>query len=143
MTDRDRLFVATKAPSHRQLRVGEEVRHILANILLRGDIPSRVLEDNPELKMDRSITITQVKISPDLRNATVYIMPLGGQNQKEAIAYLAKSCGYLRSQLGRKLNLKFAPTMVFLIDPSFAQAEKIETLIRQHVTPSIIQDETE
>lgn len=137
MTDRDRLFVATKAPSHRQLRVGEEVRHILANILLRGDIPSRVLEDNHELKMDRSITITQVKISPDLRNATVYIMPLGGQNQKEAIAYLTKSCGYLRSQLGRKLNLKFAPTMVFLIDPSFAQAEKIETLIRRHVTPSI------
>ena len=115
------LFTPSRAPSHRQLRVGEEVRHILSTLFLRSEFPE------PGLPI--SVTITQVKMSPDLRNATVYIMPLGGQYREETLTYLKEITGYIRHQLGKELQSKFTPTLRFRLDESFDQAERIEKLL--------------
>lgn len=121
------LFTPAKAPSHRLLRVGEEVRHILSSLFLRGDFPAPGLPT--------SVTITQVKMSPDLQHATVYIMPLGGQYKEETLAYLKEIAGFLRHQLGKELKAKFTPALRFHIDDSFEQAERIEKLLKEKLSP--------
>jgi ribosome-binding factor A len=110
-------------PSQRQLRVGEMLRHALADVLRRGDIR------DPELA-GVSVTITQVKPSPDMRHATVFCEPLGGKNAKGVIAALNKHKAFLRGEMGRLITLKFTPDLRFVEDESFAEAEKIETLLK-------------
>ena len=117
------LFTPSRAPSHRQLRMGEEVRHILSSLFFRSKLP--------EPGLPASVTITQVKMSPDLQNATVYIMPLGGQYREETLTYLKNITGYIRHQLGKELQSKFIPVLRFQLDGSFDEAERIEKLLKE------------
>jgi ribosome-binding factor A len=110
-------------PSQRQLRVGEMLRHALADILRQNDIR------DPDLD-GVSVTITQVKPSPDMRYATVYCEPLGGGNAKEVIAALNRHKGFLRGEMGHRIATKFTPELRFVEDESFAEALKIDTILR-------------
>ena len=110
-------------PSQRQLRVGEMLRHALAQILARADIRDPDLEGV-------SVTITQVKPSPDMRYATVYCEPLGGKNAKEIVAALNRHKGFLRGEMGHMISTKFTPDLRFVEDESFAEAEKIENILK-------------
>jgi ribosome-binding factor A len=114
---------ANTGPTQRQLRVGEMLRHALAEILRRGDIR------DPDLA-GISVTITQVKPSPDMRHATVFCEPLGGKNAKDVIAALNKHKGFLRGELGHVITTKFTPDLRFVEDESFAEAQKIETILK-------------
>jgi ribosome-binding factor A len=102
---KDTLLTPSRGPSHRQLRVGEEVRHILSTLFLRSEFPAPGLPT--------SVTVTHVNMSPDLQNATVYIMPLGGHYREETLAYLKEIAGYIRHQLGKALQTKFTPSLRF------------------------------
>jgi ribosome-binding factor A len=110
-------------PTQRQLRVGEMLRHALAQILNRANI------HDPDLD-GVSVTITQVKPSPDMRYATVYCAPLGGQNTDRIIAALNRHKGFMRGEMGHMISTKFTPDLRFVEDQSFAEAEKIENLLK-------------
>jgi|HubBroStandDraft_6_1064221.scaffolds.fasta_scaffold161816_3 ribosome-binding factor A len=110
-------------PSHRQLRVGESLRHALSEILSRGDVRDADLEGV-------SVTVTQVKPSPDMRHATVYCEPLGGKNARNVVDALNRHRGYIRGIMGRMITLKFTPDLRFEEDTSFAEAQKIETILK-------------
>jgi ribosome-binding factor A len=112
-----------QGPSHRQLRVGEMLRHALATILTRGDIRDDDLAGV-------SVTVTQVKPSPDMRHATVFVEPLGGENAKGVVSALNRHKAYLRGEMGHMIELKFTPELRFVEDMSFAEAQKIETLLK-------------
>jgi ribosome-binding factor A len=131
---------AKVGPSQRQLRVGELLRHALADVLRRGDVR------DPDL-VGVSVTVTQVIPSPDMRHATVFCEPLGGKNAGPVIKALNKHKGFLRGEMGRMIALKFTPELRFIEDTSFAEAEKIETLLKSaRVRPDLSQptvDETE
>jgi ribosome-binding factor A len=115
-----------QGPSQRQLRVGEMLRHALADVLRENDIR------DPELE-GVSVTITQVKPSPDMRYATVYCEPLGGQNAKQIVAALNRHKGFLRGEMGHRIAIKFTPDLRFVEDESFAEAQKIETILKSDV----------
>jgi ribosome-binding factor A len=117
-------------PSQRQLRVGELVRHTLAEVLTRGDVHDPVLEG-------RLITVPEVRMSPDLRLATIYVMPLGGRDEAQVIAALERNKRYLRGVVARSVNLKFAPDIRFRIDDRFDEAERIEKLL---LSPAVKRD---
>ncbi|HYK80772.1 MAG TPA: 30S ribosome-binding factor RbfA [Micropepsaceae bacterium] len=117
-----RNHAAQKGPSQRQLRVGELLRHALSDILRQTDIR------DPEL-VGVSVTVTQVKPSPDMRHATVFVEPLGGVNAAGTIAALNRHRGFLRGELGRGIELKFTPELRFVEDTSFAQAERIAQIL--------------
>jgi ribosome-binding factor A len=110
-------------PSQRQLRVGEALRHALAQVLREHEIR------DPELE-GVSVTVTQVKPSPDMRYATVYCEPLGGKHAKEIVAALNRHKGFLRGEMGHLIETKFTPELRFVEDESFAEAEKIETILK-------------
>lgn len=110
-------------PSQRQLRVGEALRHALAEILARNEIRDADLSGI-------SVTVTQVKPSPDMRHATVFVEPLGGQNVKAVLAALNRHKGFIRGGLGHLISLKFTPELRFIEDQSFAEAQKIETILK-------------
>jgi len=110
-------------PSQRQLRVGELVRHALAETLARGEVHDPVLEDHV-------ITVPEVRMSPDLRLATIYVMPLGGQDQTQVLAALDRNRKFLRGEIAHSVKLKFAPEIRFRIDERFDEAERIEKLLR-------------
>jgi ribosome-binding factor A len=110
-------------PSQRQLRVGEALRHAIAQILSRNEIRDPDLESI-------SVTITQVKPSADMRYATVYCEPLGGQHAKEIVAALNRHKGFVRGQMGHLIETKFTPELRFVEDDSFAEAQKIETILK-------------
>jgi len=114
---------STIGPSQRQLRVGETLRHALAEILVRGDI------HDPDL-MGVSVTITQVLPSGDMRHATAYCEPLGGKNADKIVAALNRHKAYLRGQMGHLIALKFTPELRFVEDTSFAEAERIENILK-------------
>lgn len=116
--------------SHRLLRVGEELRHALADVLARGDLRDPALEGV-------SITVSEVKPSPDLRHAMVYIMPLGGIEADHVLEGLRRSSGHLSSQVARRVRLKYFPRLVFRIDPSFDAVGRIENLLRD---PRVVRD---
>ncbi len=113
---------APKTPSQRALRVGELVRHRLAELIVRGDIHDEVLAS-------QVISISEVRMSPDLRLATAYIIPLGGKDTEAVIAAFNKHKKYIRGDVARHLNLKSAPEIRFMPDDSFAEAERIERLL--------------
>ncbi len=119
--------------SQRQLRVGELIRHELADMLSRGGIHDPVIEHH-------MITVPEVRMSPDLRLATIYVMPLGGHDEKEVIAALDRNKRYVRGEIARRVNLKFAPEIRFRIDERFDEAERIEKLLR---TPAVQRDLTD
>jgi ribosome-binding factor A len=110
-------------PSQRQLRVGETLRHAIAEILARGEVRDPDLEGV-------SVTVTQVKPSPDMRHALIYCEPLGGRNADRVIAALNRHRGFIRGLLGQLIRLKFTPELRFAEDESFAEAEKIETILK-------------
>ena len=110
-------------PSQRQLRVGEALRHALAEVMRENEIR------DPDLD-GVSVTVTQVKPSPDMRYATVYCEPLGGQNAKQIVAALNRHKGFLRGEMGHLLTMKFTPELRFVEDESFAEAQKIETILK-------------
>ena len=110
-------------PSQRQLRVGEALRHALAEVLTRNEIRDADLESV-------SVTITQVKPSPDMRYATVYCEPLGGENAKTIITALNRHKGFLRGEMGHLIATKFTPELRFVEDESFAEAQKIENILK-------------
>jgi ribosome-binding factor A len=110
-------------PSQRQLRVGEVLRHALSEILSREEVR------DPDLD-GVSITVTQIKPSADLRHAIVFCEPLGGKNADRVIEALNRHRGYLRGVLGHAVQLRFTPELRFAEDDSFAEAEKIETLLK-------------
>ncbi|HWA88405.1 MAG TPA: 30S ribosome-binding factor RbfA [Rhizomicrobium sp.] len=112
-----------QGPSQRQLRVGEMLRHALATILMRGEIRDDDLKGV-------SVTVTQVKPSPDMRHATVFVEPLGGKNANAIVAALNRHKAFLRGEMGHMIALKFTPELRFVEDTSFAEAEKIETLLK-------------
>jgi ribosome-binding factor A len=121
------------AGSQRQLRVGELIRHELADMLSRGAIHDPVIERH-------MITVPEVSMSPDLRLATIYVMPLGGHDEDEVIAALDRNKRYVRGEIARRVNLKFAPEVRFRIDERFDEAERIEKLLR---TPAVQRDLTD
>ncbi|HEX3936996.1 MAG TPA: 30S ribosome-binding factor RbfA [Xanthobacteraceae bacterium] len=116
--------------SQRQLRVGELIRHELAEMLTRGDIHDPVIEGH-------MITVPEVRMSPDLRLATIYIMPLGGRDEKPVLEALERNKRYVRGVIARRVNLKFAPDIRFRLDERFGEAERIEKLLR---TPIVQRD---
>src|SRR5262245_53466670 len=117
-------------PSQRALRVGELIRHALSDMLTRGDVHDPVLEGH-------LVTVPEVRMSPDLRMATIYVMPLGGRDIKEVIAALDRNKRYLRGEIAHRVNLKFSPEIRFRVDERFDEAERIEKLLR---TPEVQRD---
>jgi ribosome-binding factor A len=117
-------------PSQRALRVGELIRHAVSEMLARGDVHDPVLEGH-------LITVPEVRMSPDLRLATIYVMPLGGRDIKEVIEALERNKRYLRGEIAHRVNLKFAPDVRFRADERFDEAERIEKLLR---TPAVQRD---
>lgn len=116
--------------SQRQYRVGEVLRHALAEILMRGELR------DPEI-VGLSITVTEVAISPDLRNATVWFMPLGGDRGAPVEAALARCAGYLRSQIAKSVALRYVPSLSFRLDLSFDEVDKIDRLLHD---PAVARD---
>lgn len=109
-------------PSQRQLRVGELIRHALAEMLARGDIHDDVLAKHV-------VTVPEVRLSPDLKLATCYIMPLGGLDIAPVLKALDSNKRYLRGEIAHRVNLKYAPDLRFRADESFAEAERIDALL--------------
>ena len=116
--------------SQRQLRVGEIVRHAIADILSQGSV------HDPDLE-GYIITVPEVRMSPDLKLATIYVMPLGGGASDVVIAALERNKKFLRGEVARRVNLKFAPDVRFRVDERFDEAERIEKLLR---TPAVQRD---
>jgi ribosome-binding factor A len=116
--------------SQRQLRVGELIRHALADMLARGEVHDPVIQSH-------MITIPEVRMTADLRLATIYVMPLGGRDVKEVIEALDRNKRYLRGEIAHHVNLKFAPEIRFRVDERFDEAERIEKLLR---TPEVRRD---
>jgi ribosome-binding factor A len=116
--------------SQRQLRVGEAVRHAIADILAHGSARDTDLEGH-------IITVPEVRMSPDLKLATIYVMPLGGRDIELVIEALERNKKFLRGEVARRVNLKFAPDIRFRVDERFDEAERIEKLLR---TPAVQRD---
>jgi ribosome-binding factor A len=116
--------------SQRQLRAGELVRHALAELLARGEVHDPVIQGH-------MITVPEVRMTADLRLATIFVMPLGGRDENEVLAALNRNKRYLRGEIARRINLKFAPDIRFRIDERFDEAERIENLLR---SPQVSRD---
>jgi ribosome-binding factor A len=116
--------------SVRLLRVGESVRHALADILARGDVHDDVLAKHV-------VSVTEVRMSPDLRDATVFVKPLLGTNEDAVIKALRTNTAYLQSEVARRVNNKYAAKLKFLADESFDEGSHIDTLLR---APKVAQD---
>jgi ribosome-binding factor A len=126
-----------KAPSQRMLRMGELVRHALAEVFSRGDVHDPVLETHV-------ITIPEVAMTPDLRHATAYVMPLGGKDERAVIDALNRNKKYLRGVVAKKVQAKFAPDLHFRLDERFDRAEQIDKLLKQpEVQRDLRKDEDE
>ena len=118
-------------PGQRQLRVGELVRHALSEILTRGDLREPALEGV-------IVTVPEVRLSPDLKIATAYVMPLGGKNADAIVEALDLHRKYLRGEVAHRINMKFAPDLRFRVDTSFAEGARIGALLR--ADPIVRQD---
>ena len=133
MTRSLRSAVPTGTLSLRQQRVGEEIRHALAEILLRSELRDPALSAT-------SITISEVSVSPDLKNAIVFVMPLGGESTPEVMAALGRATVFLRRQLARVVRLRHVPQLRFRADGSFDSANRIEQVFRR---PEVARDLTD
>ena len=117
-------------PSHRMLRVGELVRHAMSDLLTRGGVNDPTLDGSV-------ITVSRVKMSPDLKCATVYVLPLGGKDNESVLTALEKHRKYLRGEVAHKINMKFAPDVRFRLDDSFDNLDRIGELLN---SPKVKQD---
>ncbi len=120
----------TQALSQRQLRVGEEIRHLLARALERGDLHDAVLDTVP-------VTVSEVRVSPDLRHATAFVMSLGGLRLDEVLAALAKNAWAFNKMVARSLSLRYTPTVKFVADETFDEASHIDAVLRR---PEVARD---
>lgn len=111
-----------KPPSQRQLRAGELVRHALTDILSREEFADPALQG-------KSITITEVRVSPDLKNATAFAAPLGGTDMNKTIEALNRAAGFLRGRLSREVELRHTPSLRFISDDSYDEARRIDELL--------------
>ena len=116
--------------SVRVLRVGEQVRHALSDVLMRGDVHDDVLASH-------SVSVTEVRMSPDLRHATVFVKPLGGADETEVLAALKRNVRFLKGEVAHRVNTKYAADLKFLPDESFDEASHIDTLLR---SPKVARD---
>ncbi len=123
-------FSNKKGPSQRQLRAGELIRHALVELLQREPLRDPGLAGV-------SVTVSEVRVAPDLKQARVYAVPLGGGDAAPVIAALNRTAPYLRGLLGKKIQLKFTPSLTFLMDETFAEAEKIDALLAR---PDVARD---
>ena len=121
---------AGSAPSQRQLRVGEEIRHLLAELFAEGRL------HDPALAEAR-ITVTEVKISPDLKNATAFVLPFGGGDAQALAEALNHAAPFLRGEIAHALKLRFAPQIRFTADTSFDRAQRLDELFRE---PEVARD---
>lgn len=124
------LFSGKGAAGQRPLRVGEEIRHILADIFMRGECRS------PEL-FDVAITISEVRVSPDLKNATAYIMPLAGENKETLLQALKDAAPEIRHHLSKRIKLRHTPRLHFTLDVSYDEAQRIDSLLK---SPNVAKD---
>ena len=108
--------------SQRQLKVGEELRHLISNALLRSSFYDEHIENN-------NITVTEVNVSPDLKNAKVYVMPLGGENKADVLNSLDKAAGRLKKIISSNISLRQTPKLIFKIDETFEYAKKINDIL--------------
>jgi ribosome-binding factor A len=128
--------IAPAGPSQRQLRVGELVRHALAEVLQRGEIPDPALGK-------AVITIPEVKMSPDLKLATAYVMPLGGKDADKVVKALAKNKAFLRGALGKRVELRAVPDLRFMVDTSFDIGAKMDALLDRPEVRRDVENKTE
>jgi ribosome-binding factor A len=121
-------------PTQRSLRVGELVRHALAAMFARGEIEDDALRG-------AVITVPEVRMSPDLKIANAYIMPLGGQHAEEIVAALNRHRKFVRGRVAPQINMKFAPEVRFLVDETFEEASRIDALLRSEKVRRDLDDE--
>ena len=114
----------------RQLRVGEELRHLLAELLRPGELRDPALRE-------ANVTVTEVRLSPDLRNATAFVMPLGGEKAEEIMAGLRRSAPFLKARLARMIELRHVPNIAFAFDKAFDSAARISALL---ASPAVERD---
>ncbi|MCW2351078.1 30S ribosome-binding factor RbfA [Sphingobium sp. B12D2B] len=117
-------------PSVRLLRVGEQVRHVLADVLQRGDVHDDVLASHV-------VTVTEVRMSPDLRHATVFVKPLLGRDEEVVLKALRTNTAYLQREVAKRVKMKFAAKLKFLSDESFEEGSHIDAILR---SPKVAQD---
>jgi ribosome-binding factor A len=120
-------------PSQRQLRVGEELRHALAQLLRPGKLRDPVL-------YDANVTVTEVQVSPDLRNAIAFVMPLGGANAADILTGLRRGTPFLRGQIARAVRLRLVPNLTFALDRAFESAERIAALLASEAVERDLRD---
>ena len=123
-------ITGARPPSQRQLRVGEELRHLLAELLRPGELRDPALRE-------ATVTVTEVRLSPDLRNATAFVMPLGGQDEPRLLAAMRRAAPWFRARVGEKAQLRYAPEIRFEIDRTFDEADRIGSLLRR---PDVARD---
>ncbi len=129
-------LMSVKPPSQRQLRVGEEIRHAMSAILARGDLRDPALQDV-------SLTVSEVRASPDLKNATCFVIPLGGGDAGEVVDALKRAGPFLRGQLAREVRLRHVPRLSFQADQSFDEATRIDNVLRRPEVARDLVDEDE
>jgi ribosome-binding factor A len=112
------------APSQRQLRVGELIRHALADILQRGEV------HDPELE-GMVVTVPEVRVTPDLKLATIFLMPLGGKGADTVVGIFDRHKRFLRGEIAHRINLRYAPDLRFQLDTSFQEGDRIDALLRR------------
>ena len=122
--------MAVKEPSQRQLRVGQEIKRVITQVLERGDVRSSELAD-------AFITVTEVRVSPDLKYATAYVMTLNGKNLGIVLEQLNAESWVFKKQIAAKLQLRYTPDLNFRVDDTFAEVDRIENLLRN---PKVAQD---
>ena len=113
----------TSTPSQRMLRVGELVRHVLSSFLVRDEVQDKVIQST-------TITVPEVRMTPDLKLAKVYVMPLGGENAEAVVVALNKHAKFIRGRIASDLSLKYAPSVRFFVDDTFEEADRINALLR-------------
>ncbi|MDT9600975.1 30S ribosome-binding factor RbfA [Sphingosinicella rhizophila] len=121
---------SSEGRSVRLLRVGEQVRHALSDLLMRGDVHDEVLASH-------LVSVTEVRMSPDLRHATVFVKPLLGADEAEVLAALKKHVRYLRGEVAKRVNTKYAANLKFLPDESFDEGSQIDSILR---SPKVARD---
>lgn len=121
---------SSEGRSVRLLRVGEQVRHVLSEVLARGDVHDATLQSH-------LVSVTEVRMSPDLRHATVFVKPLLGQDEEVVLKALRTNTAYLQGEVARRVNTKYAAKLKFLADESFDEGGKIDSLLR---SPHVSQD---
>jgi ribosome-binding factor A len=130
MTRRGSRQSPSAGPSQRQLRAAELIRHKLAEILARGEVHDEVLASH-------LVSVPEVRLSPDLRQATIYVMPLGGADREVVLAALERNKRFIRSEIAHAINLKFAPEIRFRFDETFDEVTRIDALLH---SPKVRQD---